>query len=1624
MILRLLLLVALVLATPTVLSAADASVVTLLRQSQQAAARGQVEQAMDMVDRALTQDPAYPPLWRQKATLQVRAKDYAGALATLAVALRVEPQNVENNVLELSALLRLDEQPGGKGRQALDRYVAGISEDMAAALIEDLLARPKAEPDLARFLSAWKPASADARLVAKLAAGYASGDPAALRELAATPVPAGRKGTIAALQFYAGKEALGAMQLGLAHDLLEKAMANGYDPVAVTGELGWVHYNQGEPAAAADLWETQWRNAPDVGLWASWIADARLVSKDYAKAAEFLERCLQFSPNNPLYQGQYLLALRASHQDQAAGAFEERLRAEPGQDGLHFGLAMIAKLAGDYALAAEEMGQIQNRKPFREQYIELADAMVGQIGAKGDPEPIIAAVRGLIDGTDFQAVVLRDVGWKLWAAKRPDAAVSFWKESLADGLTAGDPLLSRIIPLLIETNRFAEAMALLHRYAPEVTPLGLAWTLAVANRWDLVGKVLEKGPAGPYPDLLSAMAGLQSGQAQLALDKLRALAALPAGGLGQAPFSGFNADGKLVRGVLTPAIAGEVYQRISRTLVDYQLVAGFAFLTPPPWATGVAQKAMAPIWAGAGKVLWNTGKLDEAAAFLQRALQADPGQGQALLYLALVRKRQGQAEEAQRLLDAALAKASPLDKAFALGEFALLNGDAAAALPHFQAALGLSPNDPTLRLRVINLLVKANRYDAARQADAWFEAQVAINDKTIMSAAAAARLDLGDPKGAEALYRAMLAENPRSVDYLSGLGLSLNRQSRYAESVAALTTPYAASGSPLLGGIVCEALLALGEYREAIRQAEIGLAQVPGDQELLRQAAEAAEFARDPATCEGYARRYLEKDPDSVTIQNMYGQALLDQEKYDEAMAHYKGLLERNPTYLPALRGIFNIHQYTGNAPKAYEAAQTLMTVAPDNATLRLQYAIAAAADHDYRPAYPTLEKIRNFGPGSPVLCLYYADVRQAELPGKLRLSQMAEHLRSVAAAGGTFLSPAEVAARPAGEEALTQRNTDLRPAVLVMVDRTAAPVLEKIDALLSEVGGKAVLIVGGESLVPGTPYLPDAALVKRLAGNGRWTLALTDHNPPKVDAAGAGSANLWNSIGAAEGATGEATPAARLQARLRALDPDGTILGDARPIFFYPGGDGPTEVLAASQAGREAYEQVVADTFPMAFELTPEGYWTPVSDPRSIAAKSVSPGLDAAGLTRLLEQANPMRQVSLELAKVYSWQEQLGQAENYFKEAKELGLNPADRTYHHAVNAYYLHDDPVAVARAEKAVAAAPDAPRTHIQLDRAKLRTRPKVEASINTWWDSDNRHYWWWGLGGEVHVLDSLVVFARAGRVEWSIDSYQRRGKMLKAISNTLENGSLSADDVYDVLNSRRTQYLDGEDLVVGARWFFYPEFWLEAQGQLTNTDGGPSTWPNGMVTVHGPLAPKGLEIDGTWDLQAAHERIDTVEAISEQIMANRVSLFTHNRIFDYYDLFLNLHGISRTDGNNTGSIDGRLLARLFEFPLVSLGYAFQFANSDRSPPQYWAPMSLVTHLAYGTFGYSPTRWFNVNGSLGYGPSRDRTNDWRNIWRANLGMDITMRERLKLSLKYAYFSTPTYTLSEAWAGISYTF
>ena len=97
-----------------------------------------------------------------------------------------------------------------------------------------------------------------------------------------------------------------------------------------------------------------------------------------------------------------------------------------------------------------------------------------------------------------------------------------------------------------------------------------------------------------------------------------------------------------------------------------------------------------------GAALAETGRLDEAAAALSRALEIDPGYSSAHANMALVLERQGKLDEAVTHYSEALRfMANPAMLAqthYRLGNLLAKRGDKAQATLHYREALRLKPD--------------------------------------------------------------------------------------------------------------------------------------------------------------------------------------------------------------------------------------------------------------------------------------------------------------------------------------------------------------------------------------------------------------------------------------------------------------------------------------------------------------------------------------------------------------------------------------------------------------------------------------------------------------------------------------------------------------------------------------------------------------------------------------------------------------------------------------------------------------------------------------------------------------------------------------------------------------------
>lgn len=1583
-------------------AAGKGSVMPLLRSALRSEAEDRPEQALSIANEALRMDPAYAPLWLVKGRLLLRLQQYDPALRAILTGLSIDPADTESRLVLFRILVAAPPEIPARYGQSLKGFLAPLAPGDRARMLRALVAEPVNLRHLKLALDACPPAVGPMAVLEGSLRTFALGDTAgAGKALLAVDFPKGGESELAGDTAVLLARRLGeAGSFDEALALLHKAGELGYDASALRVAEGRLLLTRGDPAAALEVLLTQWRDDPQIGARVQLIAEAALKAGKNDTAKEFARRSLEFGPDDPLVQGRYLAAMVQIGDTDAAENFEEKMQDAETMDGVDYGRSLVESRAGHYREAASWLEKVRDPLPFRSTFLDFALELIAKAtdlapGAK-------AAIIDKLGDSAKNPMVQRDLGWDYWNARQWDAAAREWQAAMAGGLPEimdTRDFSQKVVMLLFEQDRADAALAFMRRWIPDMTPFGLAWSALRMERYDLSVKILplsDLAAHAPYGEIALILSRIRNGDTEGLGPRLDALSAAPAGGLRALPCPVFGPQGEVTQTTIEPAEATGLYEKIADAVLGQQLTDLYSCLMPPAWLPGLSPAVAAGWQTRAGKTLFRAGRMDDAKRFLESAARLNPSDPTATLYLALVLRRQGRGEEADRLMAQALSGVSTFDREFALGDTALFLGHGEEALDHFGKALALAPDDADLRLQVVNLLLGMDRYAEARQTAAWFEARLAAGDRAVRTATAEVRLALGDPAGSEKLWRELLAEQPGSTGYLAGLGRALFAQRRYAEVVDLLREPFERTGAPNLADSLLGSEQALGRPADVLRHAERGLEIAPDSLELLRYAAESAETLNDLPAEERYSARYTAIRPVSIPMQLLYGQSLLDQNKFPEARKHYTGILAVTPGNVDALRAMVTLGQMSEDGKTAYEYARRLHEAEPDDPPARLKYGSAVAGESEFRQAYAIMEPMRALGPDCGVLTLLYPRVTAGDSSGVVSLAQFAAHLKLLSERHAVFLDASDFTSGPDGRLVLKKPLPARRPGVILLVGGADRETLLKMDGLLREAHAKAMLAVDSASLGTVAPYGINRQGLEELAATGRWTFALSDSAPPSLLLADGQPARFWGQRAMLRDGSLETTAQMkkRMEERMALLRRQAKGL----PVtaWFYPDGYAPNRLLRVDGKECEAFREVVGKAFPVAFGATPEGFWTPMADPLTFPAKSVLPSLGATAMEQHLDRVNPQHQVVLELAKAYMWHGQLSRADDYFREARALPVDPGELDYNQGANAYYEDDVPTAIRLLNEAALENPDSPWVQRMRRRAELRAEPLAEAGYEYWWDSDKRAFQRVSVGGEVSPRDDLRLFGNTGALSW----------------RHTQDGTASASS------------LQGQDVNVGARWFFRPGYWFEALGGVTMPDHGLSSFPTFQATLHGPYSTDFLKLNGTYEVQVARARMDEIEAMLDEIREDSVSLRTDSRLLDFWDVSTNLVYSQRTDGNDTISLDGRIMRRITEVPLFSVGYVYQLANSDRNPQQYWAPQDVWTNLLYGSLSGNVNDSLRLNAGAGYGPSHSRSKGWDMVWRADAGMDYTVNDVFDVNFRYSRLETPGYRLNEIWGAVSYRF
>ncbi len=1534
--------------------------------------RGEYPEALASAEQGLAVNAFYPPLWMLKAKILLGMGNYQEAYESVLVSLAAEPDAVETTGVALRILLEWDNiSDADRQRRILDFLSETDQVRFGRALSEFVLRRSDFITDLEKLMPAWQASAIGPPLAKQTLAFYLEQQFTEASRLLQNAA-AGPEEPYAELCFLVGRILLFDGDYDNSLALLTLAKEHGYDPAQCGTFSAYILRETGHPREAADTLEDIWRSAADpVGILAA-IVNNRLDAGEGGKALPLLDAALEAFPRHPALEARKSLIYWATGMKDELARHEEELRAANNTPALGYGRALIFTADGNYAEANRIYAEI--KKVINDEYADPLDLLSVRGWLESRHRLFMPAENAMIRN-------LIPLGRRLWNQKRHLDAIAVWDQAVVDNTHNANALVVSTANMIVAQEMPLQAMLFLRRHLPDMSAVDLAFFMRDNNLWAAAHTLLShekktNPDSSAWARVLCMIAAIRGNRMEAADKDFTDLAAsFPP----SAPMTLHYVNaGDLLDSRTVPL---DTYQELVNELSALVVNSGLITLFPKligsgQWDAFFAQD-QTDLVVRVGLSLLRGGNDEEAERFID-AIAASCGDNAGChLILALSALKKGDMDKAASHIEAGLENAVGFQREYLLALSARFRDDLDAASAHFIACAGLVPEDHAFRLEVIRFLVAGHKYTSAAKLAEHYELLYSRGVPDIDYYLALSRGDLGDYEGAAAVWRVLVRRYPNSTAPLTGLGSILNLTGKPQETIDLLSPRTAMHANPEVSALLAEACFSLRQTEEALRWANTGLAENPDNMRLLTVAVGASEALEDYAAMEGYARRGLEQEPESPSMHTLYGQSLLFQEKWDQLAEHTVQLLNKNPRNLGALERESERLKAQDDYKAAWKVDKILAEDFANDPSQTIRAAVTAASTGKFRFALPALERLTGLGPNSPIATLYFSRLTKEPFPGVTSVDRAREQLSVL---DGSY--------RWVGLSALRQGpNPDKKcleqtPAI-IMVGRSSAEALLAFDALLAEKSARAVLVVGEESLVPGTPVWADVQVIQRLANTGRWEFILTDYSPPRLPLGEDKTTAYWTQarwLGSRFESQQETRQ--RLMNEMDRLKRCADAAGIAVSGWFHPSwGDYGQRIVAVRQDEVGSYREAVERSFSLAFTTTPSGYFNPCGDLLRIPSRTVADALEAQELATSLGYQHPTRRAVLELGKVTSWHGQLSRANQHFEEARDYPLEMREISYFQARNTYYEGDVPTGLDLAYEARAVDPENERTEKAVTDAERLKRPLLVMEPRYWTDSAGEKYKSLEAHFMFHATDKLELRLHGGLHRWE----DRRNRM------------------------------NGESAGVGARYYFRPENYLLADFRGVNVRDGGGSYLEADAVWHGYYSTDTLRANGTFDFEYHREGIEAIGAQEKKIRANRWVANTSTRVANFWDIDANAYYIHRTDSNNTAGMYLRPTYRFKEIPQLRFGYWFAAADSDRNPDEYYAPVGYLAHQAVGMYRQRVTDKLSLTGLASWGRARTEGSGWKTVFRFNAGFAWNVTEKVNISGNYQYLKLPDYTLRQ---------
>lgn len=1454
---------------------------------------------------ALAADPLYLPLWSLKARILFDTAQHDLADEAAMVRLAADPNDPETAGLAFRNLLVWPDLPEAERVSRLSALIELVGSETFAAAIAALTVNLDDFPGTAKWIvAAWGSTGVPPQEALRILELYFKQDLAeAAKLLEDRRVEPALGAWVGPLDYLVGRAFAYTDDLDTAFARLSRARDIGFAQAETSELISMILRRRGRHREAAEALLPFWRRTVEPGNTVSRMVDDFVEGGAGEQALALLDDAIPSFPNLPALQAKRLLVLHLLGRESERERYAESLDESGMLPGLGYGRALVARNGGREGEARDELDRVR-------------DYVTGHLGYNMDLEVtedwLEHGPRPLDLDRMNNATAQVPLGRRLWDEGRRSEAIALWDKSFSNAYPGSWATLFNTVIMLANENMGREAIALLSRHAPDTSPMDLVVTMAQRNQWAGVKALFDAAEMADsadtsWPALFRALAAAYAGTPDETVEAVTTFSRYPSEtrAFSYRPPSQDDTEA-------AAEMPLSEHARLRRELEELLILNDFAELYPvmlasPQWQdVGRSGKNVVAVF---GAAMLTAGRYEQARELLGGVLENEPGNAAANLYLALLEQRLGHTGAARRRVDAGLERADGPERERLLAIRAQLRGDREQAIIHFEEYLRLSPEDHDVRLAAIRELAAVHRYRDAWRLTRHFELLNQMVNEDVASYLASAYGELGAYPEAERLWRWLVTRYPLSVPPLAGLGATLNQMEKPAAAVAALAQRAEATGNPELCALMAEAHLALGQGGEGINWVDLGLVSRPDDLYLLGDGAYCAEAVQRHDLMEHYSARYLALSPKSAPMSGVYGQALMDQEKWDDVYALDMKILEQNCRNWAALEresarvqacDIRKSNKY------AWEVDKVIADNFANDPALIIRAAVTAAGAGEFRYAIPTLERLRKLGPNSSAVSLLFNRITLGEAVGGVPVEEVERHLVELSREHHF----GELAVLAGG----ANRDADfIMPVPLVtVIGRSRPDALEALDAYLAATGGHACLVVGEESLVEKTPLWADIACLRRLAETGRWEFILTDHEPARFpDRVDGQFTSFWTEAKWLDGRY--ETPdemERRLAKELRRLRDKAEAAGIPVGVWLHPSwGDYGHRLIAAEQAQVMAYRSAVQRVFAMALTQTPSGLSIAGGDPLRVPIRPIGPGLDPEELAVGLMYQHPTRRAVLELAKVKSWHSQFSTANKLFCLARTYGLDPREISYFQGRNSYYEGDVPSGADLSHEALAADPERERAADLFADAHRLFRPLLTIEPRHWVDTNDEKYYEVLASVSFHVTKKWQLRANAGYHRW-VD----------------EDG----------------HSMNGKSLGVGARYYFRPENYVQGEVRGVSPNAGGKTYLEAHALWNGRFANEALRADGQFSLEYHREGIETYRAQDARIRANRFAVNTSTRVADWWDVDLDAYAITRTDGNDTWGMMFRPTYRFTEMPQFRFGYWFAAADSDRNPDEYYAPV----------------------------------------------------------------------------------